>query len=367
MSARSGKLRRTLLRCALAFGLPLAFVGCSQFVLVAWGFHYAADAVPIVLPLPEGKTLHVRDARELWRPSPGELVPWGHDVINAAGFRGPELPLAKTPGVLRIATLGDSSTFGYGVRYEECWTARLADELGAAGVRAECLDAGVIGTTVRQGLERYRVRVRAYRPDVVIAAFGAVNEHVPSIRRPDDELIRSLAFEGGELAQLTRRLRADIRLVHLLALCADEMRGGRTQLQAAQREERARRERDHAAEANAAWDGERRVSVAEFTRYVRELAAEVRADGAELVLLAPGRRRAAYDERPVLQQYSGATIEVARELGVPLVDGRAALHAEGEAYDALYLDFYHPTAEGHRRLAAALGAAVLERVRNRAR
>lgn len=359
--------RRFALRCALAFGLPLAFVGCSQLALVAWDFHYATDSVPIVLPLPEGtvdgRSLHVRDARELWRPEPGELVPWGRDVINAAGFRGPEIARAKTPGVLRIATLGDSSTFGYGVRYEECWTARLADELGAAGVRAECIDAGVIGSTVRQGLERYRVRVRAYRPDVVIAAFGAVNEHAGCIRRPDDELIRGLVFEDGALGRVARRLRADVRLVHLGAWLADEARGGRAQLQTEQREARARREREHSGEVRVDWDGVRRVSVAEFGTFLKQLDAEVRADGGRLVLLAPGRQRAAYEQKPVLQSYTDATFAAGRALGVPVVDGRAALAAEGDAYDALYLDFYHPTPAGHARLAAALAPAVLECVR----
>jgi lysophospholipase L1-like esterase len=364
--ARGGRLAA---RVALALGLPFAFVGCSQLALVAWGFHYAADAAPIVLPLPEGtvdgRSLHVRDARELWRPAPGELVPWGRDVINAAGFRGPLVALEKTPGVLRIATLGDSSTFGYGVNYAECWTAQLAERLDASGVRAECIDAGVIGSTVRQGLERYRVRVRPYRPDVVIAAFGAVNEHVSALRRSDDELIRTLAFEDGAAGRFARRLRADVRLVHVLAWLADESRGGRTELQAEERRERARRGRALGAEIDAAWPGERRVSIAEFAKFLRELDTEVRADGAQLVLLAPGRASAVYVQKPVVQAYTDATFEVARSLSLPLVDGRAALGVEGAEYDALYLDYYHPNPEGHRRLADALSTAVLELVRAR--
>lgn len=358
-------IARALRRLLLALLAPLAFFGLLEIAVVLVGFDYPSDASPIALPLPEGevdgRSLHERDAHELWRPSPGALVPWGRDAINAAGFRGPELPLEKRAGVLRIATLGDSSTFGYGVRFEECWSALLASELAARGIEAECLDGGVIGSTVRQGVERWSRRVRAYRPDVVVAAFGATNEHVASIGKPDAVLIGELAFATNAFGRFSERLRRECKLLHVVAWWADEARGGRSRLRALERERRSwiGHNLEHIGEID--WEGERRVAVGEYASALRELARRVENAGARLVLVAPARQTTIEAKRPVLARYTQATIDAARALGSPLVDARAALragNADDAAYDARFLDYYHPTPEGHRRLARAIADAI---------
>ena len=43
-------------------------------------------------------------------------------AINERGFRGPVVPYERTPGKHRLVFLGDSITFGYGVRDEEVVT-----------------------------------------------------------------------------------------------------------------------------------------------------------------------------------------------------------------------------------------------------
>lgn len=357
-------VKKWIVRLALALVAPLAFVGVLEIAVVLVGFEYPADASPIALPLPEGevdgRSLHARDACELWKPVPGALVPWGRDAINAAGFRGPELAREKTPGVLRVATLGDSSTFGYGVRYEECWTAQLAQRLAERGVPAECLDAGVIGSTVRQGLERYARDVRAFRPDVVVAAFGATNEHAASMQQSDGVLIASLAFETHAWGRFTERLRAQCKLAHVVAWWIDEARGGRSEIQRRARERRSWIGHNLKNIGDPQWEGERRVSVGEFESCLRELERRVSNDGARLVLLAPPRQTAAVREKPVLQLYTDKTLAVARAEKLSVVDGRTALAAEGAEYDALFLDYYHPTVEGHRRLSQAIAEAVVE-------
>lgn len=359
----STRVKTWILRLALAFLAPLAFVGVLEIVVVLVGFDYPADASPIALPLPEGevdgRSLHVRDGYELWKPVPGALVPWGRDAINASGFRGPELAREKTPGVLRIATLGDSSTFGYGVRYEECWSAQLVQRLAERGVPAECIDAGVIGSTVRQGLERYARNVREFHPDIVVAAFGVTNESVASIQKPDAVLIASLAFETNKWGRFTERLREQCKLAHVVAWWIDEARGGRAEIQRRARERRSWIGHNLKSIGDPAWEGERRVSVGEFESCLRELERRVSNDGARLVLLAPPRQTAAVREKPVLALYTEKTLAVARAEKLDVVDGRAALAAEGAEYDALFLDYYHPTVEGHRRLSLAIADAVL--------
>ena len=355
--------RKTL----IALTAPLAFAGLAELAFVASGFRYPPLADPISVPLPEGYVdgvpMHARDERELWIPVPGALVPWGRDTINGDGFRGPELERAKTPGILRIAALGDSSTFGFGVEYAECWAGRLAEELGARGVNAEVIDAGVIGSTARMGLERYRVRVRPFRPDVVVAAFGAVNEHVGAMIQSDDALIQSLAFRDTVRGRWSRWMRSECELVHALAYLVDASRGGRAAIERAERERLAWQGRNLAGVANPDWKGLRRVSPAEYSASLRELHREVSADGGRLLLLAPGRRSDVYAATPAVLLYTDATIALARELAVPWVDGRAVMRAEGAEHDALFLDPYHPTPEGHRRLAAAIAEAVADLAR----
>ncbi len=62
----------------------------------------------------------------------------------------------------------------------------------------------------------------------------------------------------------------------------------------------------------------------------------------------------------MLQLYTDKTLAVARAEKLSVVDGRTALAAEGAEYDALFLDYYHPTVEGHRRLSQAIAEAVVE-------
>jgi lysophospholipase L1-like esterase len=91
---------------------------------------------------------------------------------NGDGFRGPEFR-RRTPGVLRVAALGDSSTFGWGVDPEYTFEELLARRLSANGSRAEVFNLGMPGTTSRHGLgvlDHYAARLK---PDVVVISFGA--------------------------------------------------------------------------------------------------------------------------------------------------------------------------------------------------
>jgi lysophospholipase L1-like esterase len=66
---------------------------------------------------------------------------------NSLGFRGPDVPLEKEPGVVRIVGLGDSFTFGTGVRYEDTFLHVLETILNEAdlGARFEVLNLGTSG------------------------------------------------------------------------------------------------------------------------------------------------------------------------------------------------------------------------------
>ncbi len=92
---------------------------------------------------------------------------------NAHGFRGPETTLAKPDGVFRIVGLGDSFTFGTGVRREHTFLAVLEERANLAGPDApyEVLNLGVMAyDTVAEVSLLEHIGFR-FEPDLVVIAF----------------------------------------------------------------------------------------------------------------------------------------------------------------------------------------------------
>jgi lysophospholipase L1-like esterase len=90
--------------------------------------------------------------------------------VNTQGFRGPEVKIPKPPGVRRIAFLGDSNTFGFGIGEGERFTDLLAKRVPAG---TEILNLGVFGYGTDQEaiyLERQALR---FAPDRVILVVSA--------------------------------------------------------------------------------------------------------------------------------------------------------------------------------------------------
>ena len=89
-------------------------------------------------------------AGTLWRLKPNQncYTKIGHKPvhINAHVTRGPDFADAKPPGTLRILSLGDSKTFGWGLTEKEAYSGRLEDLLQQwAGPKrkVEVINAGV--------------------------------------------------------------------------------------------------------------------------------------------------------------------------------------------------------------------------------
>jgi lysophospholipase L1-like esterase len=94
---------------------------------------------------------------------------------NSRGFRTPEFADVAAPGAVRIAVLGDSSTFGWGVDAADTYPAQLGPALakrwGVDPSRVEILNLGVPGYSTFQGrvlLERVAL---GYQPDAVVWSY----------------------------------------------------------------------------------------------------------------------------------------------------------------------------------------------------
>ncbi len=92
----------------------------------------------------------------------------GFDVtINGRGFRGPEFAPTKSPGALRVITLGSSSTFGYHNRDDQTYPYYLARLLEEACGDVEVLNLGIPHLEAHEIASLYEHEAAAYGADVV--------------------------------------------------------------------------------------------------------------------------------------------------------------------------------------------------------
>lgn len=348
-------LRRIVARAMLA-SLPLLLVAASfEFVVSLLGIA-PPPSNPLVVWNPRrdaelgcGTGEFRENARWLWEPRPGAIVV--DAAINADGYRGPAL--ARERGTrLRIATLGDSTTYGIGVPEHESWSRVLESALRGQGYDVEIANFGCVGFTAVQGLALYRGRVRELRPDVVVAAFGCVNEQFPTLAElTDTAKLRTLASPWHRVRIVLRRLDAfrwlEAKVTTPIVPTSGEV--------------------DPARAAP-------RVSVAEFRAALTELARAVRDDGGALVLVSPPRRLDGESESPRTLDYTHELEALAPALGVGFADVHATFaqlitdefgtptpsldQARASSY---FADPWHPSPKGHRAYAVRVGQTLLEK------
>ena len=91
-------------------------------------------------------------------------------TVNPMGLRGPEVSAEKTAGTLRVIGLGDSFTFGVGVRDEHTFLRRLEGRLNQYQL-VEVLNAGTQGYNTRDQQITLENRWLALKPDLVLVVF----------------------------------------------------------------------------------------------------------------------------------------------------------------------------------------------------
>ncbi|HMO01374.1 MAG TPA: SGNH/GDSL hydrolase family protein [Oligoflexia bacterium] len=90
---------------------------------------------------------------------------------NSFGMRDREITLEKQANVFRIALLGDSFAFGWGVEREQSFAWHLENTLKSAGINAEVLNFGVPGYSTFQEIAKFFDRDYRFNPDLVIVYF----------------------------------------------------------------------------------------------------------------------------------------------------------------------------------------------------
>jgi lysophospholipase L1-like esterase len=179
-SVLSPRSRRVIRGCAaLLFALVLALMLAELGLRLFWPIDHRAplNAKDAAIT---GALVHRRsDVPGLvYELAPGARGSYaGMPIeINALGMRGPETTREKPRETFRIAALGDSLTFGYGVRAEESWPAALERALAEDpalldGRRPEVLNMGVSGYGTRDEALVLEHKALALDPDLVIVGY----------------------------------------------------------------------------------------------------------------------------------------------------------------------------------------------------
>ena len=116
--------------------------------------------------------------------------------LNSWGFRDRERQPTKSPGTFRILVLGDSFTFGAGVKFkEDLYPAILESKLNSGGqdsILYEVINTGVKGLNTAQQHDYLRENGLALDPDIVIIGHVLNDAETQQLK---SELVSSLQGE----------------------------------------------------------------------------------------------------------------------------------------------------------------------------
>jgi lysophospholipase L1-like esterase len=162
-SRKPSRLKLLAMGCAVAAVLCLLLLMLAELVLSFAGF----GNVEIYQP----------DPVLYWRLKPGQqcFTKVNHEPVrvNSHGTRGAEFTVPKPPGTYRVLMLGDSRTFGWGLKEEATYCGLVESglrEMLGEQARVEVINAGVNAWSYPQMLLFLRERALAWEPDVVVLA-----------------------------------------------------------------------------------------------------------------------------------------------------------------------------------------------------
>lgn len=126
---------------------------------------------------------HLRDhPTRLWVQAPNldiELPEHGRLKTNELGFRDEALSIPKPANQYRILSMGESSTWGHGVRAEETYSAVLQRILKRSGMTIRVINAGIPAYTIQQSAIFLEEEGARLEPDVVLV-YHQTNDFLPA-------------------------------------------------------------------------------------------------------------------------------------------------------------------------------------------
>jgi hypothetical protein len=128
---------------------------------------------------------------------------------NSQGFRGPEFAVSKPDGLLRIACLGSSESYGLHESPDQEWPAQLRNRLDPT--RYQVFNASVVGLELLSLREYFDARVLRFAPDVAIVLTNPAR-YVTRLERLNSESSLPAAPKRLSLRDLPARSRSIPRI-----------------------------------------------------------------------------------------------------------------------------------------------------------
>jgi hypothetical protein len=147
----------------------------------------------------------------------GKTVYWVEQEASPEGYRvssrNEPAPAPSSGDAWSILLLGDSFTFGQGVKYQDIYSTRLKEQMERQGIQIEIRNCGIRGAGLESILETYRREAAKSRFDLVLYAF-VLND----FPLPDWEQVRGDDFidQDNNLSEEYDRWAAASRMVHFV-------------------------------------------------------------------------------------------------------------------------------------------------------
>ena len=90
---------------------------------------------------------------------------------DAFGFRGPGIPETAPAGTARIAFVGDSTTFGWGVAEQDTFAHQVIADLQRKGRKVDGFNLGVGNYNTVQELASFRDTGMRMKPDIIVLTY----------------------------------------------------------------------------------------------------------------------------------------------------------------------------------------------------
>lgn len=92
-----------------------------------------------------------------------------HVVYNNYQYRDRNFDIEKPPGTIRIGVMGDSNTFGYGIKnVNNRFSNILEDKLNKSGYKSQVYNFGISGLDTWNEILDYKNKESKFKPDILI-------------------------------------------------------------------------------------------------------------------------------------------------------------------------------------------------------
>jgi lysophospholipase L1-like esterase len=284
---------------------------------------------------------HLRDhPTRLWVQAKNldiELPEHGQLQTNDLGFRDGPVSIPKPPSQYRILSLGESSTWGHGVRAEETYSAVLQRILNRSGQEVRVINAGIPAYTVQQSAVFLEEEGARLQPDVVLV-YHQTNDFLPAHAVDHHNPLVRLTGNDREMIERRRPLAPLLSaLFHSRLYLA--VRNGMLKLPTS------------LPPAGAVTDGPVRVPAEDRTAALNSMLRSANAIGAKLVIVQP-MYAIDHSQDSLLRDWAAQNQQTYVETG----SMRTSILPQ---IQRMYLpDGVHPRPRAHRLIAEQIAAAL---------